>query len=141
MSHQYYIRTSPDRVFAAISKPVWIKRWLADVAEIEPRKGGRYTLGWTDGPRHSGTLLEYVPGRRITLSWAWDGVELRGTRFRLSVQPKGNGSLLKVEHSGFPRHEKWSDLYGGTEWGWTYFAMNLKSLLETGRGLRSVYDG
>ncbi|MGI0079128.1 MAG: hypothetical protein ACRECH_05850 [Nitrososphaerales archaeon] len=27
-----------------------------------------------------------------------------------------NGSLLKVEHYGFPVEERWVDLYGGAEW-------------------------
>jgi hypothetical protein len=59
----------------------------------------------------------------------------------LSVEPKDDGCLLRVDHEGFPKLEDWTDLYGGAEWGWTYFALNLKSVLETGHDLRSKYDG
>lgn len=41
----------------------------------------------------------------------------------------------------FPREEKWTAPYGGAEWGWAYFAINLKSVPETGQDLRSERDG
>ncbi len=138
--HQFFIRAPSTRVFKALSDPDWIVRWLADRAELTPRKGGRYTLGWHDGPEHSGRVLDFVKGRRLTLGWSWPGVTLAGTRLKLSVRSKDGGSLLLVEHSGFPRGERWVDLYGGTEWGWTYFFLNLKSVLEAGHDLRSPFD-
>lgn len=141
VSHQYLIHALPERTFDAITKPEMLVRWLADRAEMSAREGGAYLLGWTDGPTHTGTVLEFDPGKRIALSWEWPGVSLRGTVFRLSVEPKEGGSLFTVEHTGFPKLEKWTDLYGGAEWGWTYFAMNLKSFLETGHDLRSRLDG
>jgi uncharacterized protein YndB with AHSA1/START domain len=140
LSHQYLIRALPDRAFEAISSAAGLTRWLSDRAEITPRNGGDYTLGWNDGPTHRGKVLEFIPGRRITLSWNWEGVEIEGTRFTLAVEPAEEGTLLKVEHSGFPRDEQWVDLYAGAEWGWTYFAMNLKSVLECGHDLRSRSD-
>jgi uncharacterized protein YndB with AHSA1/START domain len=141
VSHQYFIRASPSRVFEAITESKWLVKWLSDTAVISPRKGGQYSIGWKDGPTHEGDVLDFVPGKSVTLAWSWEGVKLKGTTFKLSVEPKGDGTLFEVEHSGFPREEKWTDLYGGAEWGWTYFAMNLKSLLETGHDLRSSHDG
>lgn len=141
MSHGYFIRESPRRVFEAISSPECLVKWLADRAEVVPSKGGRYLLGWNGGPTHVGTLAEFRRGKIIAFSWNWPGVDLRGTVLRLSVKAKGQGTLLKVEHIGFPREERWVELYGGAEWGWAYFAMNLKSVLETGHDLRSEFDG
>jgi hypothetical protein len=48
--------------------------------------------------------------------------------------------VLKFTHSGIPRDEKWVELYGGAIRGWTYFGMNLKSVLEHGHDLRSDND-
>jgi uncharacterized protein YndB with AHSA1/START domain len=141
VSHQYFIRAPPEEVFRAISEPKGLTRWLCDRAEVAANKGGRYLLGWTDGPTHSGDVVEFEPGRRMALAWSWPGVDLRGTIFSLAVEAKDDGTLFMIEHSGFPRDEKWTDLYGGAEWGWTYFAMNLKSVLESGRDLRSPRDG
>jgi uncharacterized protein YndB with AHSA1/START domain len=141
VNHQYFIRASPDRTFNALTDPALLVKWFADRAEITPRKGGTYRLSWNGGPTHTGTILGFVPGKSIALSWEWPGVALKGTVFTLSVEPKDDGSLLTVDHSGFPMVEKWTDLYGGAEWGWTYFAMNLKSVLENGHDLRSHHDG
>jgi uncharacterized protein YndB with AHSA1/START domain len=141
VDHQYFIRAPPSAVFRAISDPKWLTRWLCDRAELDPRKGGTYELGWTDGPTHTGTIVDYRKGRRVSFAWTWPGGTLQGTVLSLSVAPRAGGSMLKVEHHGFPRREQWTDLYGGAEWGWTYFALNLKSVLETGHDLRSKYDG
>jgi uncharacterized protein YndB with AHSA1/START domain len=141
VNHQYFIRASPDSVFRAISDPHWLTRWLCNRAEISPKKGGTYLLGWTDGPTHTGTIVDFREGRRVAFAWTWPGVELQGTVLSLSVEAKEDGTVLTVEHSGFPRLEEWTDLYGGAEWGWTYFALNLKSVLEKGHDLRSKYDG
>ncbi len=139
--HRYFIRASPQRTFDAITNPAMLVKWLADKAQLSPQKGGDYLLGWTDGPTHTGKIIEFEPGKRIAFAWEWPGVSLGGTVFRLSVEKKEDGSLLLVEHEGFPKLERWTDLYGGAEWGWTYFAMNLKSVLEHGHDLRSAMDG
>ena len=141
LNHQYFIRASTEKTFDALTNPKLLVQWLANHAELTPQKGGRYSLGWTDGPTHTGTVVEFEPGKSIGLAWEWPGVTLKGTVFRLSVEPRDDGTILTVEHSGFPKLEEWTDLYGGAEWGWTYFAMNLKALLETGKDLRSKYDG
>ena len=141
VDHQYFIGASPERTFDALTNPGMLVKWLADEAEITPRKGGSYRLTWTGGPTHTGTVVEFEPGKSIALAWEWPGVSLRGTVLKLSVAPEGNGSLLMVQHSGFPKVEKWTDLYAGAEWGWTYFALNLKSVLENGHDLRSPHDG
>ena len=141
VNHQYFIRAAPEKVFDALTNPKMLVEWLADRAEIDPKQGGAYLFGWDGGPTHTGTITEFEPNRIIALAWEWPGVSLKGTVFRLSVEPKEDGTVLAIDHSGFPKVEKWTDLYGGAEWGWTYFALNLKSVLETGHDLRSKYDG
>ncbi len=141
VDHQYLIRAPPQKVFEAISRPAGLKRWLCDRAKLDPRTGGRYTLGWRNGPTHTGRIVEFVPGRSVTFEWAWEGIPVRGTLFQLTVSPRGRGTELHVGHTGFPRDPRWVDLYAGAEWGWTYFAMNLKSVLETGHDLRAPIDG
>ncbi len=141
VDHQYFIDRPPAEVFRAISAPDQLIRWLCDTAEIDLRKGGAYRLGWNGGPQHTGTIVALTRGRTLALSWSWPGVELEGTIFRLSVTREGKGSIFHVEHTGFPADDRWVELYAGAEWGWTYFAMNLKSVLETGRDLRTPFDG
>jgi uncharacterized protein YndB with AHSA1/START domain len=139
---QYYIRASPKKVFRALSEPERLQRWFLKKAELSPRKRGRYTFTWIGGHSHSGRVLEFVRGRSVTLTWPqYDGKELLGeTKVKFSVEPKGDGTLVKVLHSGYGKHEKWVDAYAWTHSGWAYFMMNLKSVLEHGNDLRSKHD-
>lgn len=139
---QYFIRASPKKVFRALSDPDRLTRWFLEEAELSPRKRGRYTFKWRGGYAHSGRVLEFVRGSSLTLSWPqFDGEQPLGdTKVKFSVEPKGDGTLLKIVHSGYSKHEKWVDAYAGTHSGWAYFAMNLKSVLEHGHDLRSKHD-
>ncbi len=114
---------------------------MVESADLPLRRGAPYRLVFQGGWVHEGQVLSFRPGRGLTLAWAWPGVPLKGTSLVLSVRAAPGGALLLIEHKGFPRTEKWVDLYGVTEWGWTYYGMNLKSVLESGRDLRSDRDG
>ena len=142
VDQEYFIQASPTRVFEAISEPAQLVRWMASEATLAPRKGGAYSFRWRAGYHHEGTVLEFVRGKRLTLAWPYhDGAKLLGvTRFRLSVRPKGDGTLLRLQHSGFPTRGVWLDIYAGSGAGWAYYAMNLKSVLEHGKDLRSKHD-
>ncbi|MGA9840135.1 MAG: SRPBCC domain-containing protein [Thermoplasmata archaeon] len=138
---QVFVHASPKKVFRWISEPRRLTRWWVDAATLSPRKGGRYAFTWDGGPTHTGKVLEFVRGKRVTLTWQWPGTEDRlVTRLRLSVVGKKGGTVLKFTHSGFPKQERWVDLYAGAVLGWRYFTLNLKSVLETGHDLRSPLD-
>ncbi|MGB6441850.1 MAG: SRPBCC domain-containing protein, partial [Thermoplasmata archaeon] len=110
-------------------------------ATLAPRRGGTYQFTWEGGPTHTGKVVEYVRGKRIALAWQWPGHEsLRPTTLRFDVQGRHGGTQLVLTHSGFLRGGPWGDLYEGAIRGWTYFTMNLKAVLETGRDLRSPCD-
>jgi len=136
-----FVRAPPKTVFRALTSPEILRHWFMDRATLEPRKGGRYAFEWTGGPTHTGTVLEFVRDRRITLGWQWPGQERLGTtRLRISVAPKAGGTVVTFAHSGFGTGGPWQDLYEGAIRGWTYFLMNLKSVVENGHDLRSPYD-
>ena len=136
-----FIHTLPREVFNAISRPELLTNWFMDRAAIEPRKGGRYSFTWEGGPTHTGTVVEFVRGKRMTLTWQWPGMEKLGvTKLTLAVRPKEHGTVLTFTHTGFGDRGPWVDLYEGAIRGWTYFMMNLKSVLENGHDLRSPYD-
>jgi uncharacterized protein YndB with AHSA1/START domain len=138
---QVFARASPKKMFEWITDPKLLSRWLVDSATIVPKKGGTYQLGWNEGPMHSGTVLDIVEGKHITLTWQWPGIEDQlVTRLKISVQRESNGTVVKFEHSGFPTEEKWTELYAGAIQGWEYFLMNLKIAVATGTDLRSPHD-
>jgi uncharacterized protein YndB with AHSA1/START domain len=138
---QVFVHGTLKKVFEALSQPQRLTRWIVDGATLSPRKGGRYAYTWKDGPTHTGNVMEFVRGRRIVLTWHWPGQEHLGTtRLKMSVEPREGGTVVKFIHSGFRTKGRWGDLYDGAIRGWTYFMMNLKSVLENGHDLRSPYN-
>jgi uncharacterized protein YndB with AHSA1/START domain len=136
-----FIHASPSRVFKWISTADRLTRWLADSAALSGHKGGSYSLAWDGGPTHTGRVLEFSRGVGYTLTWQWPGKEQLGmTKLRLSIERKGDGTVLRFIHSGFQTSGEWLELYEGAIRGWTYFMMNLKSVLETEHDLRSPDD-
>jgi uncharacterized protein YndB with AHSA1/START domain len=137
----YFYRTTPERLFRAISDPRWLDRWFLEKAELTPRAGTRYRFEWPGGYAHRGRVLEFVPGRRLVLSWPNGPVSDRfTTRVTLSVRRAGAGTFLKVHHAGFPATPVGIAQYGGTQSGWGYYLLNLRSVLEHEVDLRSPRD-
>jgi uncharacterized protein YndB with AHSA1/START domain len=141
VDRQFFVRASPKKAFDAVSTPKGLASWMVVRADLPAKAGASYELEFDGGWRHRGTVQRLRAGRSIALTWAWEGVPLQGTVLTLTVRPKKGGAIVQFVHSGIPREAKWTDLYGVTEWGWTYYGMNLKSVLETGHDLRSRWDG
>jgi len=138
----YFIRASVWTVFQAISEPKWLVRWFLHSAELRPVKGTEYEFVWRGGYRHRGQVLAYVRNRRLSLSWPNRlGRSAIWTRATFTLRQQGRGTLLALRHVGYPNTGGWVRIYGQTQYGWSYFLMNLKSVLEHGHDLRSDLDG
>jgi len=137
----YYYEASPQKVFAALTKPKKLVRWFLSDAKIKPKEGSSYTFTWEGGTSHTGKVKKVVPDRTLILTWP---DRLKGkvyeTEVTFALRRKGDGTILKVTHTGFKEGDDWVWLYGAIESGWAYFLMNLKSVLDEGVDLRSKHD-
>jgi uncharacterized protein YndB with AHSA1/START domain/DNA-binding transcriptional ArsR family regulator len=132
---EIYIRTTPERLWHAITDP-----------EIRARYqfGATVTSDWTPGSRyeleHSGTLLgegvnlEVDPPRRLVQSmvtlWSDDAKREGTTRVTWEIEPVGDSCRLVVTHDQL-RDGAPSELHGG----WPMILSGLKTWLETGEPL------
>lgn|GEM_PF-1810726 len=137
----YFVAAPVRKVFWAISDPEGLAQWFLAKARLPPKKGAEYWFEWRGGYAHGSKVLDYVKGRRLALSWpnTFRGVTTQ-TRLVIRLRKSGRGTLISIRHSGYPRTPGWVEIYGGTQAGWAYYLMNLKSVLETGRDLRSPKD-
>ncbi len=119
-----------------------MKRWFLAAARLAKEKGGTYEFTWQGGYKASGRVLDYVPGRKLSLSWPqyWNEKYLGDTRATFSVKTQGKGALLKLRHSGYKNSNGWIENYALTHSGWAYFLTNLKSVMEHSYDLRSNLD-
>jgi uncharacterized protein YndB with AHSA1/START domain len=134
---EIYIRTTPERLWAAITDPDTRARF---------QFGATVTSDWTpdsayvvshpdaDGPLVDGTNLEVDPPRRLvqTFHAHWsDDAEAAGTsRVTWEIEPIADSCRLTVIHDQLPPDVA-PDLYGG----WPMLLSGLKTWLETGTTL------
>jgi uncharacterized protein YndB with AHSA1/START domain len=67
---------SPEEVFAAWTRPALLERWAVDAASTDPRVGGRFRQETRSAEGlHvvSGEYREFVPNRRLLMTWNHEG--------------------------------------------------------------------
>jgi uncharacterized protein YndB with AHSA1/START domain len=133
---EIYIKTTPERVWEAITSEQMRKRYSFGVGTVSD---------WTQGSEYksavpgvidiaSGENLEVDPPRRLVQSFdaLWsDQVKSEGTsRVTWEIEPVGTSCRLRVTHDQLGEEAN-SELYGG----WPMILSGLKTLLETGEDL------
>src|SRR5437867_1455022 len=142
VKQRYFIKAPPSKVFKALTEPRLLKKWFLTSAKMSPRKGGNYTVNWSEGMGQSGKVLSYTRDKSLSLTWpqVQRGKPLGMTRATFRLRAKDEGTILDVSHTGFKSGTLWNENYASVCSGWAYFLMNLKSVLQHGRDLRSAQD-
>ncbi len=134
---EIYIRTSPERLWQAITDPEVRARYQFGARIESDWTGGssyRVTHSAAAGALVEGENLEIDPPRRLVQSYraAWDDeVAAAGTsRVTWEIGPVGDSCRLTVTHDQLPVDAD-EHLYGG----WPMILSGLKTWLETGQEL------
>jgi uncharacterized protein YndB with AHSA1/START domain len=134
---EIYIRTTPERLWEAITDPaIRAKYHFGAAVESEWTPGSPYSLNHpgADGPLADGENLVVDPPRRLvqTMNVHWsDDAEAQGTsRVTWEIEPVGDSCRLAVIHDHL-RDDAPPELYGG----WPMILSGLKTWLETGETL------
>ena len=94
-------------VFAYLTDPHQIVRWMGSNAEMEPNPGGLYLLkgiGERSGVAR-GEFREVVPVHRLAYTFGWDGgqeVPPGSSLIEIDLFENDGGTLLRMTHSGLP---------------------------------------
>jgi len=114
------IAAPPATVFAFLTDPEKILRWIGTEATVEPRQGGLYLVNVTGKDVARGRFTEVIPVHRLAYSFGWDGrdeVPPGSSLIEIDLIDRDGGTLLRLTHSGLPNaaacasHEK----------GWTHY--------------------
>lgn len=120
LSHRF--AAPREKVFDAWTNPDVLKRWWAagptwdtPLAEVDARQGGTYRLSMRtdEGEVHTvkGEYKEVLPPERLVYTWGWEeGPEpaMAASENSLVVVEfleDGDGTLVKLTHSGFASEE------------------------------------
>jgi uncharacterized protein YndB with AHSA1/START domain len=138
-----FIRTTPQKLWDALTKPEFTKRyWHETSQDCEWKLGSPWRIVTPDGRiADSGEVLELDPPRRLVVSWLnhlFPAALAEGhSRAVFDLEPAGEAVKLTVTHE-FKTPD--SNLYRGVSggFGWPVILSSLKSLLETGESLEAT---
>ncbi len=132
---EIYIKTTPERLWEAITNPEMRKKYsFGMVVQSDWKKGSRYegTSPKAPAPLLEGENLEVDPPRRLVQSfralWGEDVKQEGTSRVTWAIEPIGDSCRLTVTHDQL-REGANDQLYGG----WPMILSGLKTLLETGQ--------
>lgn len=130
-----YIRTTPERLWSALTTPEFTKKfWFGVESRSEWKIGAPWQLVFKDGRiADAGEVLEFDPPKRLALKWRneWKpefNAEGYG-RCVMELEQMGPAVKLTITHS---METTGSAFIGAVSGGWPRILSNLKSLLETG---------
>jgi uncharacterized protein YndB with AHSA1/START domain/DNA-binding transcriptional ArsR family regulator len=143
---EIYIRTSPERLWQAITDPEIRERYQFG-ARVESTwtSGSSYQVVHPNAPRPliEGENLEVDAPRRLVQSYraVWDDIAAEATsRVTWEIEPVGDSCRLTVTHDQLAENAD-PHLYGG----WPMILSGLKTWLETGQELTTpgslIYGG
>ena len=104
-----HISAPPAAVFALLTDPQKILRWMGTEAEVEPHPGGLYLVNVTGARLARGYFREVVPVHRLAYSFGWDGSEEvppGSSLIEIDLVDEPEGTLLRLTHSGLPNAEQ-----------------------------------
>ncbi len=152
--YRVYIKATPESIFAAITQPEWTNRYgYGNFADFDLRPGGQVRVRANEeflaagAPEIvvDGEVVEVDPPHKLVQTWrmlmdptmkqegftrlTYEIDEIQGGVCRLTVTHElENAPTLAAMVDGSQEHT-------GAGGGWNWVLSDLKSLLETGKGL------
>jgi len=130
-----FIRTTPARLWEALTEPQFIRQyWFDTTVECDWKQGSSWKMIGADGKlTDTGEIVEIDPPRRMVIRWLneWKP-ELKAegfSRCTIELEPVNDAVKLTITHE-IDRQD--SKLITAVSGGWPRILSNLKSLLETG---------
>jgi uncharacterized protein YndB with AHSA1/START domain len=135
-----YIRTMPERLWDALTKPEFTRAyWYGVWHDCDWKVGSPWKLMIPDGRvGDSGEVLEIDRPRKLILSWRNEFTDMKSEGYsRATFELEATGGVIKLT----VRHEidkKGSKLIEAVSQGWPSILSSLKTLLETGKALEGT---
>jgi uncharacterized protein YndB with AHSA1/START domain len=107
-------------VFAFLTDPDKILRWMGTEATVETHVNGLYLVNVTGENIAEGRFTEVIPVHRLAYSFGWRGhpkLPPGSSLVEIDLMERDGGTLLRMTHSGLPDAE----VRAAHEQGWAHY--------------------
>ena len=114
------IAAPPATVFAFLTDPDKIVRWMGTEATAEPNPGGLYLLNLGGRATARGQFTEVIPVHHLAYSFGWEGNDRTppgSSLVEIDLVEEPGGTRVKLTHSGLADRE----ICDSHEKGWTHY--------------------
>jgi uncharacterized protein YndB with AHSA1/START domain len=124
------IAARPKTVFEFLTDPEKQVLWMGRRAELDARPGGIYRVEIDDQVTARGEFLEIEAPGRVVFSFGWEGqqsgkgehgVSPGSSRVEVTLEPEGDGTLLRLRHLDLPEQAR--EMHGQ---GWQLYLDRLQ---------------
>ncbi|MEQ9815150.1 MAG: SRPBCC domain-containing protein [Azospirillaceae bacterium] len=124
LEHEVYIEAPQPTVFAFLTDPEKMVKWMGITSELDPREGGIYRVNIDNRHIARGTYQEVRPNDLIVFSFGWEGeggpVPAGASRVTITLDEAPPGTKVTLVHDGLPEpavepHRE----------GWTHYCARL----------------
>ena len=126
-----FIPLDPYAVYDLVTQPERLRRWKTVASRIDLQVGGEYR--WTITPGHSaaGNVVDLIPGKKVTLSWGWEGqsdLPPGASIVTITLEGVTGGTNLRLVHDGLNAEQA-----AGHAQGWDHYLARLVAYSATGQ--------
>jgi len=127
--HDFPIRTTPSRVFAAMSTPAGFDQWWTTRSAGTPRIGAEYELRFDPGYDWRARVTRCEPDRAFELEFVQPDAEWIGTKVGFQLAAGDGTTQVRFYHAGWPRE---TGHYRISCYCWAMYLRVLRRYLEHG---------
>jgi uncharacterized protein YndB with AHSA1/START domain len=120
LRREVQIAAPPATIFAFLTDPEKILRWMGTEAKAEPHLDGLYLVNVSGKNTAEGRFTEVIPVHRLAYSFGWqedDKMPPGSSLIEIDLIEQEGGTLLRMTHSGLPDAE----ICAAHEQGWTHY--------------------
>ena len=105
VQRELQIAAPPATVFAFLTDPEKLLRFMGTEATLEPHPGGLYLVNVTGNKFARGRFTEVIPVHRLAYTFGWEGgatMPPGSGLIEIDLIEQAGGTLMRFTHSGLP---------------------------------------